>query len=389
MAVGVALLALAGWWVLRAPLIEKPMAAVPEVDIDAPAMHAVRGVPGAARSASDESPGIASLASAAASGTTTQEASCFADDGPKYAEPEIRDGVMAADQTKGAGTGYIAAQARVEAALRASADPFDHAVADFLNVGDERTPAGRMEALVQPAATTNDPRIYSLALQACQAIELQVPWLKLPASAPPSCAALNARGWAALDPGNGVPWLMVLSRAGAAKDVSGQQDALAHLAAASRFDVHSLDVAAAVVNHAPSDDGHQDAVSGLVALGVGALSLASPTSVALADACRGHASGDEARARQCEAIMKTMYDNTNSPLLRSWAGTLTILYGGDTSRRKAALAESKIQMDRLRSEMPEAPCASHRFQMKLLVRSAQIGELAALRELAASAPAKQ
>jgi hypothetical protein len=391
MALAIALLSGGGWWVVRAPMVDKPQAKLPDVDLDLVTAHGEGegGASGAMPAGLTMPAGASSAAIAAVSAASgASAASCGADDGPQYAEPEVRDGVMAMDMIRGASPRYMAAQARIDAALRASANPFDHAVADFLNVGDARTPSGRIDALVQQAVGTTDPRVYGLALRACLAAGTRSPWLKSSGVIPASCALLSARQWAALDPDNGVPWLTVLSQANAAKDASGQQEALGHLAAARRFDSRVQEIGAAVVTHLPDPAPMDDDALTLATMALGEIFVSSTTGSELAEVCRNRAGGDPARAAQCVAIGSTMYDHSDSMTTYQMGGVLVYLGGGDPSKRDAARAELRTLARRYGDQLPDEPCESVRFVMKRLVRAGQVGELAAFRELA-SAPAKR
>ncbi len=391
MALAVVLLAGGGWWVVRAPMVDKPQAKVPEADLDAMALHAEIGRSAGLLMRVPASPSGAAAAGAAsgAFGASEHEASCGTDNGPKYADPVWDGGTYTVVQIKGASPAVIATQARIDAALRGSADPFYRAVADAVNAGDARTPAGRVDALVQQAVATSDPRVYSLAMSVCESARMRVEFHLQAGALPVSCSALSARRWAALDPDNGFPWLWVLAQASQAKDDASSQDALAHLAAARRFDRHSGEIAGALASHVAAVDANEGTVFVMTLGATVDAPLGLPAGGAgLPDVCRNRAGGNALHSAQCEAITAAMFDNTDSLLMRRWAGTLTTHYNGDDSRREAALAETKTLMARLSAATPDEMCAAHRFQMKRLLRSAQNGELAALRELAASAPAK-
>ena len=383
-----ALLAGGAWWVVRGPMVGKPMAAVPDVDLDSMASRPSDTTPsdvaqpGPARSVL-AAVGAASVASGA------NAATCGEDGGPKFAEPEEYDGMWLPSQTlvKGATPGFIAGQARIDAALRGSADPFDRAAADLLNAGDSRTPSGSVDALVQQASSTQDPRVYGLAMRACESTRFRATLsMQADVTAPASCAMLDSRRWADLDPGNGVPWLWVLARANEARDGAGRREALARLAAARRFDAAFFGVAATVANHtAVEADGN--AGLAMIYQSIADASLTFPPGVGLAQTCKDHAGGDETVAKQCAEIATTMFEHTDSLMLHYWAGTITFMFSGDTTRRDAARAELGTLGEQQAAAMPDASCAALRYSLKHFVRANEIGELAALRE-AASAPAK-
>ena len=112
------------------------------------------------------------------------------------------------------------ARAQLLARLRASPDPYANAVAVWLDVDDNDDAshrAGRLQQLAAMAASTRDPRLYSLALRTC--------W----GHAGRECQSLSARRWSELDPGNAMPWLFMLDEAGRRNDESGIQEAMFHV----------------------------------------------------------------------------------------------------------------------------------------------------------------
>ena len=236
------------WWVVRGPMIQEPVAKVPDVDLDLAGPRESTNV----RSAGPISlqplpPTAAAFASAAAAAGTP----CGLEEEPKLGEFVIQDGDAVRSQIKAAGPGWVAAQAHIDAALRASADPFDHAVADLVNAGDMRTSTGRLDALVQQAVDSSDARVYALAFRACQAERARELNYNRSGLVPASCAALTAIRWATLDPGDGIPWIAALSQATADGNVAAQQDAFVHLTEATRFDSRRYAATAAVLARAP------------------------------------------------------------------------------------------------------------------------------------------
>ena len=381
MAVGLALLVAAAGWVIRAPFAERPTARPADIDLtqDLPAFHEGVGVATgttALRTAAG-SPAPASTASGA--GADSDGAECGSKDGPQFVETEVViDGetMSSMRQVKAPSTRYLAAQARVDAALRASADPFDRAVAEVANVGDMRTPTGVAEAVAQQAVTTTDARVYAVAYGACRAHREDAP----------SCGALTARHWTELDAGNGVPWLEMLKEARNRGDAAGQQEALARLASATRFDERPHAAVGAVLRRMPTDERDTGAVENMAIqlLGTGQ----SVQMTALLEICRNQAGGNAAVARQCQAISDAMYEQGSSLLFFMISGNLQQQISGDTSRRELAKAE----WQRLGAESPlldeTSTCGVAHALRRLMLRSSEIGELAAIRERARHAGSK-
>ena len=386
-----ALLVTGAWWAVRGPTVQKPVADVPEIDLDAALnrdRQRVRSVtPGDSPTSGAAAPVLASVSAPASSAATEER--CGDEDAPRVTPGEIRDGVIVADQTKSAGPGWTATQARIDAALRGSADPFDRAVADLVNVGNMRTPAGALDALVRDAVASSDARVYSLAFRACYAAAHTSPIFKTPAP-PSSCNALTARRWATLDSDNGVPWLWVLDQAGEDKDLQAQWDALTHLATVTRFDGHAQEMEAAVLTHAPADGANEVATFDMAAQAWRSLwpSGLFPTLISL---CQAHAGGDVAVENQCTTIATTMFEHSDSWALRFSGASLTAHVSGDETQRKAARAErAALSAQAIKNSSPSpspSRCNFLRSEMKRMLREGQIGDVAALRE-AAGPPAK-
>jgi len=83
---------------------------------------------------------------------------------------------------------------------------------------DRREP----DELVQLAAGAGDPAVYAMAVYACGILS---------APAGGSCSRISLSAWAALDPGNAVPWLSLAAAARANHDAAAEADAFARAAA--------------------------------------------------------------------------------------------------------------------------------------------------------------
>lgn len=104
-------------------------------------------------------------------------------------------------------------------------------IAARLAAGDERQQvAARLlmrdrEGAAQLAERSSDARAYQMALSACS-------WGQ---SGEPTCARLNARRWAELDPSDARPWLRLMAAALQRKDMPAVDAALAEAAARPRL----------------------------------------------------------------------------------------------------------------------------------------------------------
>jgi hypothetical protein len=304
----------------------------------------------------------------AASSPEDAKPTCGMGEEPAFGEVRWDDAKPSAELTRPAGAADVSALRRIDQALRASADPFDRAVADV--VAPALLAAPRIGALVRAAIDSGDPRLYALADGACRT------------EAPPqaACQQLDARQWASIDPGNGVPWLYLFKQASAADDASGQEEALAHLAASARFEQRFFGMPAAVAQVLPDDD---DAIAAKLALVMRATALASaatPPFGSLETACRDQAGGDANRVQQCQAISDVLFDHSDTLMGRAVGGSLFKLATGDSSRLDVAHAEQAVFNAHWSPATGFSPCGEARDRLKSVLRSATLGELEAARE---------
>lgn len=372
-AVGVALCVAGGWWWLRAPAIERhAVTSPPDVDIDPPAMRARRDAAIALATMADDPWTYAeSVAASAPPDTPTrrEKEDCGMAEGPQFQKAGSAD--QAPAETRAASPAWLATQARIDAALRASADPLDRAAADFVNAGDLRTAAGAADAVAEQAALTTDPRVFALGYAVCHGAGPHGP----------ACAALTAERWAQIDQGNGIPWIDVLDEAHARGDDAGVRDAMAHLAVSTRFEMRLYAPAGAVIAHLPQDGRDLAAAGDLVSRAVAyAAALPFPAFKPLLDVCRDQAGGDETRARQCRAISDTMYAHADALIPFAISGALLLQTTGDASRRDLIRAERAIFAAHWSPGTGLAPCRDLREQMHQLDRKARIGAVEAMRE---------
>jgi len=372
LAVGMALCLAGGWWLVRAPAIDAPVAAVPQPpDIETPAGRARIDAAIALATMPDAPWSFAeSLAASAPDQPDAREnEDCGLSDGPQFAQSGSADEAPA--QTRAASPAWLAAQVRIDAALRASADPLDRAAADFINAGDMRTPESVEDTVAQLAAATSDARVFVLGHELCQKA-----WARSPA-----CAALTAERWAQVDPGNGLPWIELLGQAAARGDDDGIQEAMAHLAAATSFDTRLYGPAGAVVRHLPVDGRDLAAAGDLVTRALGqAAALPMPPFKPLLDACRNEAGGDAQRASQCRAISDTMYAHSDAMIPFAISGRLLQVTTGDSSRFDLIKTERIVAQAHWSPATGLAPCRDLREQLRQVDRKAAVGEVAVMRE---------
>lgn len=370
-AVGAALLA-GVWWVLRAPAIERhAVVPPPDIDIDPPAMRARREAALALALMPDDPWTFAESLAAAAPAKGVEKEDCGIEGRARFgAAGEPGEAVV---QIGGESTYFASAQARIDAALRSSADPLDRAVADWLNVGNMRSDAGRDEAVVQQASLTTDPRLYAVGFGLCHAGPLPAP----------SCRSISLDRWLELDSGNGIPWLWALTRAQERGDGDAMRAAMSHLASATRFDVPFASVVGAIANRVPQDEADLAAVTELAVKAVGeAAAMPFPSFQPLLRTCRRQVGGDEELAQQCRTISDLMFDHSDSLVVHGMSGALLSQATGDGSRRDFIVAERAVAEARWSPATGFSECRDMRDSLKKLLRVAEVGEVEALREQA-------
>ena len=306
----------------------------------------------------------------AVSSPTAPNPTCGLDEEPEFGDAHMEEGAFVAHVTKPAGPDYAAAMHRIDQALRLSPDPFDRAVADAIRADRVLVPAPRLDALVQDAVSSSDPRVYALAYGLCSHAS----------AAGTGCQQLSARQWANLDPGNAVPWLFLFNQAASAGDLSGEQEAMAHMAASARFDQRSYAVAGAIAEKLPDDDATLAAKFDLIQQSISLSASGWVPYSSLVVACRDKAGGDVNRVQQCEAVSDLLFDHADSLLSRSVGGALFKQATGDSSHLDAAHAELRAISAHSPPAASDSPCNGMRDMMKRMLRNASLGEVEAARE---------
>ncbi|MFL6625974.1 MAG: hypothetical protein ACJ8G1_05940 [Vitreoscilla sp.] len=395
LSVSLACMALGGW-VLVAPALPVKGAVVadpPLANLELPG--ASSALPAAPASAAATIVAAASPAASSASGEAADAAGpqvrdprCGDDQAPVYEMPRPGlDGLVHVEavkpdpdgverhppwEVKPGGPGYSGAMTRLDAALRASTDPFDRAMADWLDLPLITPPTMRQDALVHDALAVSDARVYGLAYASCNQF---LPFV-LPGQAPappqaPACAQLSAEAWARLDPGNAEPWLYALDRADASGDAAAQRAALAHLAESTRLDIHFHAGAAAVARQPMRDaDLAAQSMSAEKALGLGLVPFH-----ALTNRCRDFGGGDQAMAATCDRIAAVFHEHSDSYTGRAIGGSLHKLATGDATWLDRAHQE---QHERAGFAVPQPdgrPCGAQRALLALFIRMNDMGEM--------------
>jgi hypothetical protein len=268
---------------------------------------------------------------------------------------------------------------RIGAALRKSTDPFANAVAVWLDLPqtDNDTqgipPAERLHRLATMAASTDDPRLYALAFRTC---------IGSPEAA---CQALSVQRWAALDVGNAVPWLFMLSAAEASADISGQQDAWFHLASSTRFDDRLYTQLEPILSVAGDNPDEERAAAVLSVMGIG-MASAQPVDLAvLSKGCRDPAVADANRFQLCTKVADLLFEHSDTDMPRLFGAAITKRMTGVGTRSEQVHKE--LQFWTANDLVAPRGCTELRSQLALmhsLATRGSHGTFAALTSSAAS-----
>ena len=138
----------------------------------------------------------------------------------------------------------------LRAALVSSADPRHHALGLFLQSPAFKLPLNSdniaaLNELAEMAASSPDPGVYAIALQACRESGRS--------AIDGSCADISAHGWSQIEPDNMVPWLMLAGEAGQRKDAIAQAEAMHQAAVATHLESYTDTLVAEAVPAMPSN----------------------------------------------------------------------------------------------------------------------------------------
>lgn len=270
---------------------------------------------------------------------------------------------------------FVAARRRILDAMRAAPDAYARAVAVWLDPTDTPQAARqRQSSLAALARETSDPGVYALAFRACRKDD--------PADA---CQALSVRRWAALDPGNATPWLFALDDALQAADVSGQEEALFHIADSARVD-DRFDAPVGPIIDAAGPEGAEPAAAHALAMEAIGLSAAQISGeFTLNRLCRASAATDANRQQLCGSAARLLAGHSDTLLGHMLGVSLDARLTGDTTR-----------LDRMRAT-PDDPifkeldapgtCSDLRRDLRVLRRLATVGEMGLVRERQAASAA--
>ncbi len=357
---GLVLLAIM-WFAFRDDSVEPP---APKA---APAMPAARQAAAASGAIH-----LASATMVAASTAHENDAACVIKPPPPVVRSADEADPAEESASVAAPPGPLAtARAAILARMSASSDPFANAVAAWVDIHPsypEAELAERMRRLETMASSTQDPRMYELALRTC--------WRR----AVHPCQQLSARRWSELEPDNAAPWMMMLDEAQERQDQSGIQEAMNHAISSSGFVEREYAPLQPILDAASNDPDsllatRQLAVDamGIVAAQVGSRALGL---------CRASARPDANRQQQCAALVDRMEHHADTV----WTRTL----GANADKRMTGNERLLREIQALASRENQASiwsiaasgCADLRSKLASMRRLAVEGDFAVAQDLA-------
>ena len=236
-----------------------------------------------------------------------------------------------------------------------------------------------LEQLAKQATTTQDARVYALALRECAV-----------APAQGSCALLSSEQWARLDEGNAAPWLHLLARARQDGDAAGVHEALYRIGAAARHEERPFLAAGTIADNAGSRD--VDLIAAQL-LAADVLVMTPAPYAPLMAVCTSASFADANRRQACDRAAATLAERSDSLSALTigtalgrrlgWAEERIEALRGLEFARAAMVAEGEVGIDAAR-DLPQS-CGGTRRLLAMLARQGRAGELQPIRDwLAAS-----
>lgn len=176
------------------------------------------------------------------------------------------------------------------------------------------------EALASMAVATSDPQVYAWALQACA--------LTSPEESS-ACQMIHVEQWARIDPDNGAAWHRVALQAHARHDTAAVDDAMYHLAMASRYDEGWGALPGRLLESLPTGEEHLLGAEQILveAIGIDSADAVAPMQT-LTDYCAVKLLGDSNRRQICGRIADNLLGQSKTLLSRQIGRTLLARMGG-------------------------------------------------------------
>jgi hypothetical protein len=224
------------------------------------------------------------------------------------------------------------------------------------------------------AQETKLPQAYSWALSACRA-KAADPVLY------PACGNVSTQHWADAAPNNAWPWLLLAAEAQRRNDLSGMESSMHRASLASDWRHPGDEARQMLVTHMPPSVSSTAVLYALT--GVGFLHADKAGLSSLSQYCG--ANQDANRAQTCTRLAAGLLKSANDLFQLSVA--IKVGARSDVpqdvlavaeARRVAATANMQSTGDLLNN--PLRQCPFHQVQARVAIRSADIGEMAAIEE---------
>ena len=232
-----------------------------------------------------------------------------------------------------------------------------------------RTDLVARDALASMALTTRSPKVYALAMNACQKHRKEG-----------VCLQLSPEQWARLDPDNAVPWLHVAADAGDRREAPTAAEAFFRVSRAARSDAHWGAMVGLVLAKLPTDSPILDKVA--LASEVLAVEAAAPMPLVPASQYCAVAEVRDANRQQVCSAMAEVLVNKGSSLMDVALGASVGQRVGWPAERLSAVHDERDAL----MQVNQQPQAAHPWSCLALVRTlnqltemGQHGELGAMR----------
>lgn len=307
---------------------------------------------------------IAPVPAPASPATPSDAAARLADDDPRCRITEAE-----ASRASSPSPERAVARDQLLQRLGRSPDPYARAVAVW--VQRPKSPEGlaeRARQLAALAASTTDPRLYSLALRTCWRVQ----------GDNPSCPSLSARRWSELEPDNAMPWLMMMDEAKAHQDLSGFQEALYHAANAKVLAERPAAPVVAIVDAAGDDPASMAAAQELAIEAIG-ISAATPGPTAMSW-CHLATPADANLWQQCTALGDLLQQRSDTLTARLAGASIHRRQTRDTVPSDRVIAQMGLMSERLPATT--SGCRDLRDHLATLRRLGLEGDVALVQDLA-------
>jgi hypothetical protein len=251
--------------------------------------------------------------------------------------------------------------------LRTGGDAYANAVAIWLDIpDDDDRRAERDRRLAAMAASTQDPRLYSLVLRDC--------WRK----AGRECPTLSARRWSELEPDNAMPWLMMMDEARLRQDASAFKEALYHATQAQRLAERPLAPVQAIVDAASDDDPASLVAARSLAIDAFGIAAAQVGAVSALGCREATSSADANLWQQCIALADLLEHRSDTLSARGMGAAIDKRQTGNAvpAKQVAAQVQHLASLD-LESS---SSCSDLRSKLVLMRRMAVEGDATVMLE---------